>query len=222
MKKYAIRYSELCTVCAAALAFMLLQVMCSTVFAHKVSIYAYAEDGMIYARGYFVDGTRARDASIEVLDAKSGGKLLDLKTDEKGEASFKIPETAALKLVMTASMGHRNDYTISVEEVMAAMGITGERVSGPGSEDRMQKSEGEIQNARNETGNIYKVQTVVSRDDLEAIVDSVVEKKILPLKNILLDIQEELSSPGMSQVIAGIGYLVGIMGIILYFKCRRP
>ncbi|HEB76112.1 MAG TPA: carboxypeptidase regulatory-like domain-containing protein, partial [Nitrospirae bacterium] len=32
---------------------MLLLVVSSTAYAHKVSIYAYAEDGMIHAEGYF-------------------------------------------------------------------------------------------------------------------------------------------------------------------------
>ena len=104
----------------------------STVLAHKVSIYAYAEDGMVFAEGYFSDGTRTRNSLVEVFDAKTGKKLLEGKTDNKGKFSFKIPKATSLKLVLHASMGHRNDYTLSAKEVKEAMGI---QESGVGSRE---------------------------------------------------------------------------------------
>ncbi len=40
-------------------------------YAHKVSVYGYAEDGMVFVEGYFVDGSKAKNSSVEVFDAET-------------------------------------------------------------------------------------------------------------------------------------------------------
>ena len=150
--------------------------------------------------------------SIEVFDVKSGKKLLEVKTDKKGEASFEIPKIAPLKLVITASMGHKNDYTVSEDEVREAAGI-------PKSEDREQITESAPQASR-PTGALPAAYGL-SSSEIGTIVDRTLEKKLKPIKNILLQIQESSSKPGISEILGGIGYILGLMGIVMYFKSRR-
>jgi len=99
-------------------------------FAHKVNIYAYAENGMVYLEGYFVDGTKCKNSIVEVFDEKDGMKLLEGKTDKDGRFSFKIPKVVSLKLVLHASIGHRAEYTLGEDEVREAMGIKSQEVKG--------------------------------------------------------------------------------------------
>ena len=89
--------------------------ICSPVFAHKVNIFAYKEENEIKTESYFSDGTLAKNSKVEVYN-KEGKKILDGKTDEKGEFSFSIPdEEGELRMVLLASMGHRAETVISVE-----------------------------------------------------------------------------------------------------------
>lgn len=192
--------------------FMILHFTLLTAAAHKVSIYAYAEDGKVFAVGYFVDGSKAKNSLIEVFDVKSGKKLLEVKTNEKGETSFKIPKIVPLRLVITASMGHKNDYTVSEDEVREAAGI-------PKSEDREQIIESGSQVS--EPIGTLPATHGLSSSEIETIVERTLEKKLLPIKNILIQIQESSSKPGISEILGGIGYILGLMGIIMYFKSRR-
>ena len=200
--------------------FMILHFTQSTASAHKVSIYAYAEDGKVFAEGYFVDGSKAKNSRIEVFNARSGKKLLEVKTDKKGEASFKIPEVAPLKLVITASMGHKNDYTISENEVREAMGSKEQGVRSKESEDREQITESGPQIPET-TGTLRATTHGLSPSEIETIVDRTLERKLKPIKNILLQIQESSSRPGISEILGGIGYILGLMGIVMYVKSRR-
>ncbi len=200
--------------------FMILHFTQSPASAHKVSIFAYAEDEKVFAEGYFVDGSKAKNSRIEVFDARSGKKLLEVKTNKKGEASFKIPEVAPLKLVMTASMGHKNDYTISENEVREAMGISKVEVRSQGSKDREQITESGAQTSKPAVALPATSRGLLS-SEIEAIVDRTLERKLRPIKNILLQLQESSSKPGISEILGGIGYILGLMGIAMYFKSRR-
>lgn len=60
----------------------------------------------------------------------------------------------------------------------------------------------------------------LSSSEIEIIVDRTLEKKLKPIKNILIQIQESSSKPGISEILGGIGYILGLMGIIMYFKSK--
>ncbi len=118
---------------------------------------------------------------------------------------FRIPRLTSLTVVLTASMGHRNYYTISKEEVAEAIG--GEATET----ERTQKPEIEEDTE----------EKVVKAEELEKVVERVMERKLKPIKNILLQIQESHARPGITEILGGIGYIIGLMGIALYFKGRK-
>lgn len=180
----------------------------SFAYAHKVNIYAYAEDGMVYSESYFVDGSKCKNSILEVFDEKKGTKLLEGKTDEEGRFSFKIPSVTSLKLVLHASMGHQAEYIIDESELREAMGIKSQK-----SEVRGQKSEKEVKK--------FRSLEEEKASDLEAIVESAVEKKLQPVMRTLVKIQENSGKPSFTEIIGGIGYIIGILGIIAYFKAKN-
>jgi len=61
----------------------------------------------------------------------------------------------------------------------------------------------------------------LSPSEVEAVVNKAVEAKIQPLMNRLETIQENTDKAGLREIIGGIGYILGIMGIIMYFKSRK-
>jgi nickel transport protein len=87
-----------------------------TALAHKVSVFAYTESGTVYTESYFSDGSPVAKGTIEVYDS-DGDLLLTGKTDPKGLFNFLIPKKDALKIVIEASMGHKNSFTLPKSEV---------------------------------------------------------------------------------------------------------
>ena len=188
--------------------------------AHKVNIYAYAEDGLVHSESYFVDGTKCKNSVLEVFDEKDGTKLLEGKTDKEGKFSFKIPKVTSLKLVLHASMGHQSDFTIGEDEVREAMGV--KQPSKSPSVKVPSKSEGSasIKTQKNETAEKSELKGI-SESEIETIVESVIDRKLKPMERMLVKLQESSGKPGITEIIGGIGYIIGILGIVAYFKVRR-
>jgi len=188
--------------------------------AHKVNIYAYAESGRVYSEGYFVDGTKAKNSVIEVFDEKDGTKLLEGKTDEEGKFSFQIPKATSLKLVFHASMGHQAEFTLGEDEVRAAMDakqpLKASSVKSP-SQSEVSAAKKTPKKERAEAAECKGL----SESEIETIVGSAMDKKLQPLMRMIVQLQESSGKPKITEIIGGIGYIIGILGIVAYFKAKR-
>jgi nickel transport protein len=94
------------------------------VFAHKVIIFAWVENGMIFSESHFVSKKRAKNCKITVVDEK--GKIVQQgKTDENGNYSFKIPEniTSDLVLKLDAGQGHQAHWKISENDIKESSNV---------------------------------------------------------------------------------------------------
>ena len=207
------------------LVFCLLFTACCLLFvslanAHKVNIYAYAEDSMVHSESYFVDGTKCKNSVLEVFDGRNGIKLLEGKTDEEGKFSFKIPKVTSLKLVLHASMGHQADFTIGEDEVREAVGMKQPPKSSSVKVPSKSESSTSMNTQKKETAEISELKGV-SESEIEAIVESVIDRKLKPMERMLVKLQESSGKPGITEIIGGIGYIIGILGIVAYFKARK-
>ncbi|MCF8110860.1 MAG: carboxypeptidase regulatory-like domain-containing protein [Desulfobacteraceae bacterium] len=98
---------------------VLVSFLCAgTALAHKVNVFAYAEDGKIYVESYFPDGRPAAGSELKVYDSR-GNLLAEGKTDGEGKFSFEIPRADDLKIVVNAGMGHKTDFKLKKSEVEA-------------------------------------------------------------------------------------------------------
>ena len=91
--------------------------------AHKVTIFAWVEGDTVHTQSKFSGGRRAQNSTVVVYDM-DGNQLLEGKTDENGEFSFKIPKKTGLKVVLKASMGHMAEWTIPAEEITEAADVS--------------------------------------------------------------------------------------------------
>jgi len=168
-------------------------------FAHKVNIFAYVEGDTVYTESYFPDGTKVKDGVVQVYDSQ-GNKLLEGKTDENGQFNFEPPRKDDLKIVLVASMGHKNSYTLSTDELPDIIVA-----------EKPQKAEPKES----------KVKEVapVDLDQIKRIIDTSLDEKLKPIMRQLTKAQQKGVS--FTEVIGGIGYIFGIMGIILYFASKK-
>ncbi len=183
--------------------FLIIIMMDVSVFAHKVNIFAYVEGDKVYSESYFNDGKKCIDSRIEVFD-NQGNKLLEGLTDKEGEFSFEVPsEDGDLKIVLTASMGHRAEYSISADEIRGSAGLIKEENEEP------------VSIVSPETSS-------VDLKEIQSIIEDTLDEKLKPIIREMREIkksQEDKISP--TEIIGGIGYIIGIFGIVAYFLSRK-
>jgi len=178
----------------------------SPVSAHRVNVFAYVEDGRVYVEGYFMDGRGAGNSEVQVFDAHSGERLLTLRTDRDGKASFNIPKKTPLRIVLNAGTGHVNDYLLKMEEIDTA------------TDDSKEKEEAFIER---EDGDIIHQRDEPCSKDITMIIDRELQKRLRPIQEMLIRIEKSSTRPGITEIMGGIGYIVGIAGILMYFKSRK-
>ncbi len=168
--------------------------------AHKVFIHAWFDGDTIYTESYFGAKRKVKGGLILVFDP-SGKKLLEGRTNEKGEFSFKAPQKTDLRIVVEAGMGHRNECILKAEE--------DSRV--PGGEAKDFKAD----NATAESMPLISV----GAEQIKALVEQALDARLKPIKHELAAIRKE-KSIGITEIIGGIGYIFGLMGLVMYFRSR--
>ncbi|UCD71230.1 MAG: hypothetical protein JSW70_09560 [Syntrophobacterales bacterium] len=188
-------------------------VSASHALAHRVILYAYVEGDRVFTESYFNDGKRCQNSRIEVLDM-SGEKLLEGKTDNNGEFSFNPPKKTDLRIILTASMGHRDEYVIRAGELP-----DGTEGKARGSEPHQIEKKVLEAEKGGEKETPSSQLTRLEVEQIRTTVEGTLDEKLKPIMRLLAERQSEgISFVG---VVGGIGFIFGIMGIILYFRSRR-
>jgi len=164
--------------------------------AHRVNVFAWADGDMVYVEGKFSGGKKIIAGKIIVTDS-SGVEVLTGQTNDQGEFSFKRPQPTELKIILEAGMGHRAEWTLPVDDGHA------------------NHSADESQPEETQTA----VNAGVSRAEIEAIVEKALDKKMKPVLKMLAE--SRATGPGISDILGGIGYIIGLVGIAAYFHSRK-
>jgi nickel transport protein len=172
----------------------------SSALAHKVYIYAWFDGDTIHTESYF-GSKKVKEGLVQVFDL-SGKKLLEGRTNEKGEFAFKSPQKTDLRIVVEAGMGHKNECILKAEEVEPALDVE----PGTAGTDEA-KSE-----ALSRKG--------TDAEQIRSIVEQVLDARLKPIQRELARIRKD-DRPGFTEVMGGIGYILGLMGLIMYFKSRK-
>ena len=175
--------------------------------AHKVNIFAYVENDTVFTESYFNDGKKCIHSTVTVLDTQ-GAKLLEGKTDEDGLFSFQIPQRTDLRIVLVASMGHRAEYVLKKSELSGSAYDTAPNASDCAPSRTMDQSQGQ--------GDTVHVDLV----QLKSLIEASLDKKLAPIKKIIAKNQRD-HGPSLTEVLGGIGYIFGIMGLVIFFKHKK-
>ncbi len=184
-------------------------------YAHKVSVFAYSENGIIYTESYFPDGTPVINGEIKVYDSK-GKLLVSGKTDKDGLYNFKVPKIDDLKIVCLASMGHRAEFILKRDDI-----VVSENAGSKGYTE--EEKSGEVINNGNTDVNDKMgpkgVYSNLTENEIRKIVEEEVSKQLKPIARGIAKLQE--NRPGPTEIIGGIGYILGLVGIAMYFASKR-
>ena len=190
---------------------VLMLLLCSQALAHNVTVFAWVEGDTVHVESKFSGGRRPLDAPVEVYD--SDGKLL-LKglTDDNGEFSFKAPKKTAMKVVVLAGMGHRGEWTIPVSDLGGVDDIKESRASQTGSPPATDNAQPAATGGSGSTENLTAA-------DIKKAVEEAVATQLKPVMNLLVETRP--SGPTVTDVLGGIGYIFGLIGVAAYFSSRR-
>jgi nickel transport protein len=188
------------TLTVLALGIVMALPMVSQVWAHKVNVFAWVEGDTVFVEGYFPGGKKSQNSLVEVFNP-AGTKLLEGRTNEKGEFSFKIPERTDLTIVLTASMGHKNDFVIPASDFQ-------EVESSPSS-----PAQSFTESAKD--ASVHPADL----SQLEGMIDRALDRKLAPVIKLIRDTRKE--GPTITQIVGGIGYIFGLFGLFMYFKSRN-
>ena len=168
--------------------------------AHKVNIFAYVEGDSVHTESYFNDGRKCKNSAIAVFDS-AAKQLLEGETDEEGIFTFPTPKKEDLKIVLTASMGHRAEYLLSRREFGG------------------QREEGQERTSVDSTAK----RSVASATSEEIVgeVDRALDRKLAPLLESVRRLEKLQERALLRDVIGGIGYIVGLAGLYYYLRNRR-
>lgn len=194
------------------------------VLAHKVNVFAYVEGDRVVVEGYFSGKAKAMNSVVEVLDGK-GKKIHEGKTDVNGVYSFALrdlpPFEGGLVIVLQAGMGHKAEYGLSPADLG-----TETKGSKTGSSSADASPKPAVEKLDKTAAASGPDMTVANREMMAQIVEKVVSAKIEPLEKMIgnqqkIIMEQKDKGPSLNEIVGGIGWIVGMVGIGAYFMSRR-
>jgi nickel transport protein len=188
----------------------------SSAGAHSVQLRAYTVGERCFVQGYFNESEPAAGARVEVFGG-DGKAFLKGQTDAHGKFVFRTPGTTPLKVVLTTDLGHRAESTVG--------GHGHNPVSPPIAEtDRPEPYTHDHLHAGGNDSDAAGEMVMVSRQELETLIrqllDHAMEEKLMPLYDAM-DRMEKRSGGKGSRIVSGIGYILGIFGLAMFFAGRK-
>lgn len=177
--------------------------------AHKVTIFAWAEGNTVYTQSKFSGGKMVRNGKVEVFD-NQGKLLLEGRTDERGAFAFQTPAITDLNIVLIAGMGHRSTWRLSAAELGGETSVKAEGNALETDPAFMNKQDKSI---------VPDTEPGLTAEDVEKIVARQLEARLQPLTRMIAASQDQ--GPSLSDILGGIGYIIGLVGLGTYLRYRK-
>jgi nickel transport protein len=207
-------------------ALALLALLALPAWAHKVNVFAVMENGNITGEGYFAGGGKAQDVPVEVLDS-SGNVVAKGVTGPDGAFKITLPQgvSAPIRIVLKAGDGHQNDFTLTAKDLGESpqAKVLPAPSSGALPIPGMHQVGGAPSAPQGQPDPAQAMSLIESRISalVEAAAAKAVEERLTPLKLELARMAEQERSSRLRDIIGGLGWIIGLVGIVAWFKRPR-
>jgi nickel transport protein len=184
--------------------------LAASAWAHKVNIFAYAENGTVYTESYFPDGRPVEGGAINVYD-RGGKQLLTGTTDSEGLFSFSPPAQDDLTIEIIASMGHKNSFLLHKEE-LGDIPVTEPQPDIAPVESGVRQGVPESISP--------SVQQVESVNGLQKQLNDIAAE-LRSVKREIAALRASMEKPGLDDIVSGIGYILGLLGVAFFMMNRK-
>lgn len=183
-------------------------------FAHKINLFAWVEGDMVHTQSKFYGGKTLQNGTVQVFD-DLGNLLQEGQTDAQGEFSFKAPPKANIKIVVSAGMGHQGVWQLSAEE-FGGTDSEDTRPDPPQASDILRSRPPTAQEPAKAPASSA---SGINANEIRTIVEKELDKKLAPVIKTLSKIESRESS--MRDILGGIGYIIGLVGVAAYVAGRK-
>ncbi len=176
-------------------------------YAHKIRVFAWIAGDTVTVESGFSGGRPLVAGSVKVQDAVTGNSLLLGKTNDSGVFTFSLAKTvkqkgAALRIIVSGGEGHQNEWLLETKDHQGGAGVDTTVAAAP--------TPSLATPAPADQANI---------EHLTRVFDQLLEEKLAPIRRSLA--QGEEQKPKFTDILGGIGYIVGIAGIIAWMKSKK-
>lgn len=181
--------------------FLLLLIVLPTspVWAHKAYLFAWFDGDKVQTKSKLSGGKPVNRGQI-IVYTTDGVQILEGRTDAKGEFSFPLKQPKPLKIVLVAGEGHRAEWLF---------------------QDEM-PAEAETETPAPDQP-VLSPQKVVESPSVDckkqALTNADLDKKLEPIHRTLAELTED--KPTIQDILGGIGYIIGLVGLAAYFQSRK-
>ncbi len=172
----------------------------TTLYAHKLNVFAAWEGDQVTGYAYFPGGGRA--AAVEVtVTADDGRELAVLRTDTDGVFTYRPDIAGGLKFTVQSVDGHRAVYTVAADPRAAAV------------------AEAPPADKTNAVNPLLPDTAPPPAATLTAtVVADLISREIRPLREEVAAYRSEVR---LHDVIGGLGYITGLAGLVMYMKAKK-
>lgn len=186
--------------------------------AHRLKLFATAEGETISGRAYFPGGGKAKNVRVEVLGPDGVG-LGEVTTDTEGRFAFQARYGCDHTFVAETPDGHRSSYKVGADELAQDLPPLSTPSAQPPARKRLDVMSGYPGEEAQSGAMTTQGQPGSLRTELQSIVEKAVSRQVQPLREQL---ERHENKVRLHDILAGIGYIVGIMGVVFYFLgCSR-
>lgn len=187
-------------------AFLACLLAAGTGWAHKVRIFAFASGDEVICRGSVGRGGKSKNCRVRVY-LPDGKLLAEGRTDDNGRYRFKPGVRAALRIVLDAGEGHGAEFMLEPKGLSKPSPAPTQAQAGFSSVPPPPTPR------KSTVGGSGLDEAAVRR-----IVDQALDEKLEPIYDELAALADR--GPGITEIIGGIGYILGLMGTVAYFRSR--
>jgi nickel transport protein len=176
--------------------------------AHKLKVFATAEGDQLQGKAYFVGGAKAAGARIAITDSQ-GQVLARLTPDAQGHFSYQVSRRMDYQVIADSQDGHQARWTIKADELAAALPSVEVKDSVPPVTDRVGSPP--LAQPDEKAGGLESPVVV-------SLVERAVARQIRPLREEIEAYGEQVRA---RDILGGIGYIVGLAGLGLWWRNRQ-
>ncbi len=189
--------------------------------AHKLRVFAYMEGNEIVAETAFSGGNPAKGATIMALDEATQKELASGTTQEDGTWHCTLPQAAqqakqGIRIVANVGDGHKGDWLLEANEYLVS---AQQKVQTSEQQNVATSAEPQIKPVESSKKETNPTSPTVSVSLSEAELSKLLDQKLASIKRQLHELEDP--APRFKDIVGGIGFIVGIAGIVAYLRSRR-
>jgi nickel transport protein len=183
--------------------------------AHKLNVFAAADGARIQGSAYFAGGGKAAGVLVRITDA-AGTVLAELRTAADGSFGYHADAPVEHRIIAETVDGHRAQWRVGADEL--APGFPASAAAPRPVENARPQGGGESPAITSAADGARSAGPALSAD-LEAAIERAVARQIGPLRR---ELAEARDARQLQDILGGIGYIVGLAGLALWWQARRP